>query len=515
LYFDETILRKKQEYKIEIETLIARLTRNKEVFDFHIYFSEVFHYNRGFDVVIANPPYIGERGHKELFRKTKDGPLGEFYNGKMDYFYFFFHLALNLACPNGEIAFITTNYYLTATGAKKLRADFKRRSMIRSLLNFNELRIFETAQGQHNIVSLLSNRRGEKIVKTCVTSRLGQATPDVLSTILREKDALTRYYKVGQSEIYDGAENYIRPSREQVITIGENVSINAILDKMAAKGEPLSRIATVNQGIVTGCDYLSLRNRDILPPKADVCHGDGVFVLDIENPRDRQTIDSFSESEKRLLRRFYKNSDIGQYSSSVQTSKRILYVGRDVESLGKYPQVLAHLARFKAVLSTRREVENGVIRFFQVQWPRNEDIFSGQKIVVPYRSEVNEFTYNDAEWFCASDCFVITQKLPSFELRYLLALLNSRLYFQWLFHRGKRKGKMMELISKPLSEVPIKRLDAAGQEEFTELADRILAAKKKDPNADTSELEQIIDTKVFDLYGLTEAERALVMAPAC
>ena len=72
----------------------------------------------------------------------------------------------------------------------------------------------------------------------------------------------------------------------------------------------------------------------------------------------------------------------------------------------------------------------------------------------------------------------------------------------------------MELISKPLSEVPIKRLDAAGQEEFTELADRILAAKKKDPNADTSELEQIIDTKVFDLYGLTEAERALVMAPA-
>jgi type I restriction-modification system DNA methylase subunit len=514
LYFDETIPRKKKEYKVEIERLISQLTRNKEVFDFHIYFSEIFHFKRGFDVVIANPPYIGERGHKELFRKTKDGLLGEFYNGKMDYFYFFFHLALNLACPNGEIAFITTNYYLTATGAKKLRADFKRRSMIRSLLNFNELRIFETAQGQHNIVSLLSNRRGEDVVHTCVTNRLGQATPDILSSILRGTDERTHYYEVGQPELYDGVENYMRPSREQIITSGESISINTILDKMVAKGEALGRIATVNQGIVTGCDYLSLRNRSILPLSADVCHGDGVFVLDLETPRDKRIIDGFSAAEKRLLRRFYKNSDIGSYSSSTETSKRILYVGRDIESLSEYPKVLAHLSKFKAVLSTRREVENGVIQFFQVQWPRNEDLFSGEKVIVPYRSEVNSFTYNKAEWFCASDCFVITQKLPSFELRYLLALLNSKLYFQWLFHRGKRKGRMMELISKPLSEIPIKRLDAAGQKVFIDLADRILAAKKKNPNADTGELEHIIDTKVFDLYGLTEAERALVMAPA-
>ena len=237
------------------------------------------------------------------------------------------------------------------------------------------------------------------------------------------------------------------------------------------------------------------------------------YFLDalLENPRDKRTIDGFSDAEKRLLRRFYKNSDIGQYSSSAQTSKRILYVSRDLESLAKYPQVHAHLTKFRAVLSTRREVENGVIRFFQVQWPRNEDIFTGEKVVVPYRSEVNAFTYNEAEWFCASDCFVITQKLPSFAPSYLLALLNSRLYFQWLFHRGKRKGKMMELIQKPLSEIPIKRLDAAGQKEFTDLTDRILAAKKQDADADTSKLEQAIETKVFDLYGLSTDERELVM----
>ncbi len=54
-------------------------------------------------MLIANPPYIGESGHKDLFRKIKDGPLGKFYLGKMDYFYFFLHLALNLVRENGEV----------------------------------------------------------------------------------------------------------------------------------------------------------------------------------------------------------------------------------------------------------------------------------------------------------------------------------------------------------------------------------------------------------------------------
>jgi len=72
----------------------------------------------GFDAVIGNPPYIGEKGHKEIFKNVKNVDLGKFYVGKMDYFYFFFHLALNIAKDYGYIAFITTNYYITALGAK-------------------------------------------------------------------------------------------------------------------------------------------------------------------------------------------------------------------------------------------------------------------------------------------------------------------------------------------------------------------------------------------------------------
>ncbi len=516
LHFDETNPAKKQEYRREIDTLITRLTRNKEVFDFHIYFSEIFHSKagkHGFDVVIANPPYIGESGHKELFRQTKEGPLAEFYLGKMDYFYFFFHLALNLAGPTGEIAFITTNYYLTAAGARKLRADFKQRALVRRLINFNELRIFESALGQHNIVTMLRKGTGDEAVQTCVTSRTGQGNPQLLSCILRWNDDASQYYQVEQKELYDGGENYIRLNRERAAAGSRKPTINAVLDKVAAQGEALGKIANINQGVVSGCDYVSPRNEEKLPANTEAIHGDGIFVLDLDNPRDKRVVNGFSESEKKLLRKFYKNSDIHRFSCSTKTSKRLLYIGRDLDDLREYPQVLEHLKKFKAILCERREVENGVIKFFQLQWPRSEDIFTGKKIVIPYRSEENAFAYNDAEWFCRSDCYVITQKYPSYALAYLLALLNSRLYYQWLFHRGKRKGKMLEMMQIPLSEIPIKQLDAAGQKEFITLTDRILEAKKEDSTADTSKLEAAIETKVFDLYGLSDDERELVMAP--
>lgn len=47
-------------------------------------------------------------------------------------------------------------------------------------------------------------------------------------------------------------------------------------------------------------------------------------------------------------------------------------------------------------------------------------------------------------------------------------------------------------------------------EQISALVERILAAKRADPQADTSELEREIDRLVYALYGLTEEEIAVV-----
>jgi len=56
-YFDATDRKLKEGYRREIDRIIHELTSGKAAFDFEIYFSEIFHSKKGFDVVIANPPY--------------------------------------------------------------------------------------------------------------------------------------------------------------------------------------------------------------------------------------------------------------------------------------------------------------------------------------------------------------------------------------------------------------------------------------------------------------------------
>lgn len=122
------------------------------------------------------------------------------------------------------------------------------------------------------------------------------------------------------------------------------------------------------------------------------------------------------------------------------------------------------------------------------------------------------FGYNDIPWYASADVYFITRKESAFDLKYVLALVNSKLYFVWLYHKGKRKGEMLELYQKPLTEIPIKRIPKVQQNTFIDLVDQILAAKKRNHKADTGMLEAEIDRHVYDLYGLTLEERAVVEA---
>ena len=58
--------------------------------------------------------------------------------------------------------------------------------------------------------------------------------------------------------------------------------------------------------------------------------------------------------------------------------------------------------------------------------------------------------------------------------------------------------------------MPIPRIADAERDKFVSLANRIIAAKSADPDADTAELEESIDWLVFDLYDLTDEETAIV-----
>ena len=130
--------------------------------------------------------------------------------------------------------------------------------------------------------------------------------------------------------------------------------------------------------------------------------------------------------------------------------------------------------------------------------------FSAPKIVAPQRSKKNTFGYNEVPWFASMDVYFITA-LPNsnIELKYVLALLNSKLLFVWLYNKGKRKGDTLELYQKPLSEVPI-IFDEKVQDKIVGLADKLLK------NQDDYSTKEMINQEVYALYNLNLDEVNIV-----
>ena len=154
-------------------------------------------------------------------------------------------------------AFITTNYFLTASGARKLREDLSQRSTIRNLVNFNELKIFESALGQHNVITIFDKGTSSNVpAQTSQTKRTGVANDKILLDIVNQVDKSTEYELIPQAELFDGNEKYIRLHG----TSNKENPIEIILNKVQAQGEPLSKFFNINQGVVSGCDYVSGRN---------------------------------------------------------------------------------------------------------------------------------------------------------------------------------------------------------------------------------------------------------------
>jgi len=143
LFFSETNPRQKKEYKKQIDDLISQITNGHKDFDFEVYFSEVFHEKGGFDIVIANPPYIliqNLKLDKSIYRRL----VSSFYCAqyKVDTYHLFFELGIRLLKSNGIISFITPNAFLRNKHTSKLREIIVKNTYIHDLILFY-VKVFE------------------------------------------------------------------------------------------------------------------------------------------------------------------------------------------------------------------------------------------------------------------------------------------------------------------------------------------------------------------------------------
>lgn len=478
----------------------------------------MFGLKKGFDILIGNPPYIGQKMNNAIFQEVKSTRLGKrFHQRRMDYFYFFIHKGLDLLKDKGILSFITTNYFLTATYADKLRKDLYDRSVITEFINFKEFKIFKSAQGQHNIITILQKDVDKNILcHISVVNEKGLSSDQLLYNILNKKNPDTEYYSVPNKDLYEGTNKYIQL---------EDRSNSNYLNKIENYGERLDSYCSVIQGIISGADKVSQSN--IKNYRINIPKGTGIFVLSKSELEDLR----LNEDELKLLKPWFKNSDIKKWVSSDHTSESLIYYSSK-EEYKNIDKIKNHLSRFKIILINRNtrsgtgivsvddydDFVKGVKKisyvmiasafkrgdYYCLSYARDKNIFENEKIVVPQRSPKNLFAYNDIPWYASADVYYITSIDSQISLKYVLGLLNSKLYYQWLYHKGKRKGETLELYQKPLSEIPIKIISPDEQIPFIKIVDEIL--DKTNQGISVQEKENKLDLMIYKLYDLTFQE---------
>jgi hypothetical protein len=146
-FFEETDNEEKKELRKQINKKIRRLLDSAEEFtsyhvdfDFKLFFSEVFHEKRGFDLVIGNPPY-GIVFDNSL-KATYEGKYKTFRRNN-DVFVAFYESVSNLLNKKGNLRLITPNTFLNGDYFKELRRFFTSNFILDEILDFKDSKVFQ------------------------------------------------------------------------------------------------------------------------------------------------------------------------------------------------------------------------------------------------------------------------------------------------------------------------------------------------------------------------------------
>jgi len=141
----------------------------------------------------------------------------------------------------------------------------------------------------------------------------------------------------------------------------------------------------------------------------------------------------------------------------------------------------------------------------------DEEIYKKERIVVRQIGKYPEGVLCPPRILTLNTIYNIYLKSKFYYIEYVLAIVNSSLIrFYWLKRFYDNKKTFPKIKKQPLESIPIKNIELHVQKSIVNLVHRILIEKQIDPKADTMESEREINRLIYELYGLTEEEIAIV-----
>ena len=487
-YFSETDVKKKKEYKKKIDELIEQVTNGHKEFDFEVYFSEVFHKKKGFDITIANPPYVE---HKKL--KSISDLLRRFkvYSGTADLYVYFYEVALNILREKGVLTFISSNKFIRTRYGSPLRSLLAK-NWIYNIVDFTKVRVFDALVASC-IILVSKDKPAYNITVTFVDNNF---TGNLAGYIENN------YIKVPSTSL--GSDMW------QL----EDATKLRIKERIENGSKRLESIEGMNifRGITTGYNP--------------------AFIIDFEKCKELIEQD---KANKKIIKPLLQGRNIKRWFYN-KTSECLLFIpwhfplhldekisgfSSEAEEAFKdnYPVLYKHLERFKKELSNRNKEETGIrYEWYALQrcaasyYPE----FEKEKIIWSLTSDKWTFTLDYEGHYLPSNGYILTSSI--IPIKYLLAIINSKLMELYFGFIGiMTAGGAYTLKHETIAKFPIKDIPDAEQEPFIDFVDKIFAMTKDDDylqNPDkqvkVKDYEKQIDQLVYELYGLTPEEIEIV-----
>ena len=415
------------------------------VVDWRLQFAEVFTDGRGFDIAVANPPYIQlQKDGGKLGRLYKDAGFATFVRSGDVYQLFYERSCQLLQRDRGLLAYITSNSWMKAEYGKPLRSYFSQQHTPLRLLELGK-DVFESAIVDSSVLIL---RKGGG----------GVPFPGV------DMDTLPR----GDFPPGEKLWGQVRPDGEAPWSILSPLE-QCVMDKMLAVGTPLAEWdVKINYGIKTGYN--------------------DAFIID---DATRRALIAKDPNSAEIIKPVLRGRDIQRYQAEwarlwlIDTHNG--YSGVPAIDIRDYPAVQDHLNRFYVRLEKRQDKGRTPYNLRNCAY---HDDFTKEKLFWIELVGRGRFAYDNSGIYGEATTFMMTGE----SIKYLCAALDSSLLHWFIQHVAPTSGLGTSRWKKVYVEtIPIPRIGQAKQRAFILLVDEILEAKAADPDADTSRQETEID----------------------
>ncbi|HRZ95533.1 MAG TPA: N-6 DNA methylase [Candidatus Moranbacteria bacterium] len=485
-FFETTQKKKKDDLKKQIERLewelieatlkkegkISELKKleefkksnTKPFFLWKLNFAEVFQEREGFDIVIANPPYVRQ---EEIKYKSVLQSEYQIYTAVSDLYTYFYEKGFELLKDSGVLTFITSNKFLRAKYGISLRNYLKDNLTIKNIINFGDKHMFDA------------------ITNTLIFIASKEKTDNNLLNFSDNIDEPNKT-KFAQNEL-QGSEWTI--DKPEVINLKKKVErVGMVLKNWKIE---------INYGLKTGYNE--------------------AFII---NDSTREDLIKGDPGSNEIIKPIIRGRDIKRYCY-VSSGKYLIVTHNgyklengnviDAVNIDEHPSVKNHLNGYIRQLNERQDKGSTIYNLRDCAFM---DDFAKEKIIWIELTNENKFAYSNKEDYLLAGAFFLVGE----SLKYLLSFLNSKLcrfYFSLICNSSGMATIQWKKFA--LEKVPVMKLSDKNEKPFVDLVDKILDITRdagylesKEKQNNVKKYERQIDQMFYNLYGLTEEEIRLV-----